>query len=233
MILQGRLPHPFAGWAGRGYARAADATWAPKPVSAPILCALLAVMDVGIIAGTAIAAYAVWLLQDPYSTWREYALVTAFGVLLAVNAFNLARLYDPALLHKRSQTLGRTMVCWCTVASILMTMSFLTKTSEDYSRIWAMMWFGAALTGLLATRWLLMARVARWVEEGRLQRKVAIVGVGPLARKLAARFRQGASALSACSATMPGQTIPARPTRHSAVTCASSTGLCGLGPSTR
>ena len=192
MILQGRLPHPFAGWAGRGYARAADATWAPKPVSAPILCALLAVMDVGIIAGTAIAAYAVWLLQDPYSTWREYALVTAFGVLLAVNAFNLARLYDPALLHKRSQTLGRTMVCWCTVASILMTMSFLTKTSEDYSRIWAMMWFGAALTGLLATRWLLMARVARWVEEGRLQRKVAIVGVGPLARKLAARFRQGA-----------------------------------------
>jgi Undecaprenyl-phosphate glucose phosphotransferase len=190
MFLLGRLPHPSAGWAGREYARAAGATWSPRPISAPLLCTLLAIIDVGVITGSAIAAYAVWLLQDPYSTWREYAFVTAFGVLLAVNAFNLARLYDPALLHNRRVTLGRTAACWCVVAAILMTMSFLTKTSEDYSRIWALMWFSAALVGLLATRWLFMARVARWVDEGRLQRKVAIVGLGPLARKLATRFRQ-------------------------------------------
>ena len=188
MYHQDRLSLPFSVGDRRDYAHSVRGPWAPKAISASAICALLVVLDITVLIGAAAVAYVFWLVHDPYSSLTEYGLVVAFGTLLAVNIFNLARLYDVAQMHRPRQMLGRTAACWCLVAAALMAVSFLTKTSDNYSRLWALMWFGSSLTGLLATRWLLLAQTARWVAEGRLQRKVAIVGTGPLARQLAQHF---------------------------------------------
>ncbi len=166
----------------------APMSWAPRPVSANAICAVMALLDVLVLVATATVAFLVWLTNDPYSTVTEYALITALGVLLALNLFNLARLYDSALLHRPHLTLKRVAICWCAVAAALIALSFFTKTSDDYSRFWALMWFACALVGLCAARWLVLARTARWAAEGRLRRKVAIVGTGVFARRLAQRF---------------------------------------------
>lgn len=188
MSQQGSLSLPLSPGNWREYVHPSRGTWAPRPVSAALIGPLMAVMDVAVMIGTAVIAYVVWLLDDPYSTWNEYALVVVFATLLGVNVFNLARIYGLSLLRKPRQMLGRTAACWCTVAAMLMVVSFLTKTSDDYSRIWALMWFGLAMVGLMVTRWLLLARTRRWVAEGRLQKTVAIVGTGPLAEQLERHF---------------------------------------------
>lgn len=188
MHQQDRLSPWYVVRERRGHARHIRGAWAPKPVSTSAVCVFLAVMDAVVLTSAATAAYLVWLLDDPYSFWSNYALVVALGTLLAINIFHLARLYDPALLHRPRQMFGRTTACWCAVAATLMVVSFLSKTSDEYSRLWSLMWFGAAMVGLLATRWLLLARTAHWIAEGRLKRRVAIVGTGRLARRLAKHF---------------------------------------------
>jgi Undecaprenyl-phosphate glucose phosphotransferase len=71
--------------------------------------------------------------------------------------------------------------------------AFLTKTSEDLSRIWIVLWVGSGMLFLCAARVVLARRLEAWRATGRLRRRVAILGErdGPrLARELQRRCRE-------------------------------------------
>ncbi|MDX9862836.1 MAG: undecaprenyl-phosphate glucose phosphotransferase [Rhodospirillales bacterium] len=159
-----------------------------RPYSLAMVCSLLLPLDIAVLAASAAAAYAFWLVGDPYSLWTKYGLVAAFGTLLAINFFYLAGLYQPDILKQPGTAVRRTAACWLSVAAVMVAAGFLSKTSEDYSRLWAMTWFGLGLAALLGLRWLFFVQAARWTAQGRLQRTVAIIGTGPLATRLADHF---------------------------------------------
>jgi Undecaprenyl-phosphate glucose phosphotransferase len=172
--------------------QAAIATSPAKPVSPAIACGILLVSDVIALAAAAAFSYAVHLVDDQYAIWPDYAVVTAFGILLAVNVFRLAGLYEPEILTQARTSLKRAAAAWFGVAAGLVILGFLTKTSEDYSRLWAMLWLGTGLFALLATRALFWAQAARWTAQGRLQKTVILVGAKPLVAHLAEHFMRDA-----------------------------------------
>lgn len=157
-------------------------------ISPKVACGVLLPLDIAILMICGTLTYAIWLVDAPYALWTEYGLIMGFGSLLAVNVFSFAGMYEPAILHKPGTTIRRLLTCWLGVAALLVTVGFLTKTSEDYSRLWAIMWFISSLATLALARWLFYTRVARWIAQGRLSQNIAIIGSGQTSERLVNHF---------------------------------------------
>jgi Undecaprenyl-phosphate glucose phosphotransferase len=74
----------------------------------------------------------------------------------------------------------------------LIGVAFLTKTSEEYSRAWFVLWMLLAFAGLVGTRGgfhLLLNRLRPTTRSGWLRRNVAIVGTGPEAARFIAHLQ--------------------------------------------
>jgi Undecaprenyl-phosphate glucose phosphotransferase len=111
-----------------------------------------------------------------------------FGSLIALNLFRLWGVYKFDALLQPSASLRRVTLGWASVAVALIAIGFLTKYSDAYSRGWSAIWFVIAWTGLVSSRLVLYARSRTWIEEGRLSRNVAVIGLGPIARRLVDHF---------------------------------------------
>ncbi|HEY9567495.1 MAG TPA: undecaprenyl-phosphate glucose phosphotransferase [Thalassobaculum sp.] len=170
------------------------ATWSTRPardpgrssviLTASVLSGLMAMADALAVAGGSYVAYLLWLYGDPYATWSPYAIVTALGTLLALNAFALLRLYDIALLRRPGSAIGRLLGACAMVAGILIVLSYFTKTSSEYSRVWAGLWFAIAVLAVCSSRLMVLAMIRRGVLEQALARRVAIVGDPEQAERL-------------------------------------------------
>jgi putative colanic acid biosynthesis UDP-glucose lipid carrier transferase len=159
-----------------------------------VICGLLLPVDLATLGLAAALAHAI-RFHGPLADFGTsvaspagYATLAAFGCLLAVNVFQVAGLYATDVLKNPGPSTRRLVMCWIGVAAMLATAGFLTKSSEDYSRLWSLLWFGFGLAALLAVRWAFFSRVARWVADGRLDQKLAIIGTGALAEAVAAHF---------------------------------------------
>lgn len=144
----------------------------------------LALLDTVTIACAGYLAYLIWLSGDPYADWSSYAIVTVLGTVLALNAFGWLRLYDFKVLARPEATLGRLLAASALVAGVLLALSYFTKTSEQYSRVWAGLWFLIAAAGPLASRLAVLSMIRRGRLDDVLCRRIAIVGEAEHARRL-------------------------------------------------
>ncbi len=155
-----------------------------RPISVPVICGLALPLDALAILWSSALAYALWLVDAPQVSWSEYGIISVLGTLLAINVFYLSGLYEFETITHPRLALRRLSAAWIGVASFLIALSFFTRSSEDYSRAWSMIWFVASFAHLALLRWALHKRIAKWVSQGRLYRNVAIVGSGPGAVRL-------------------------------------------------
>lgn len=163
-----------------------ETTWSTQPAQRPgrssvvltasVLSGLIAMADALAVAGGSYLAYLLRLSGDPYAEWSPYAIVTALGTVLALNAFAMLRLYDIALLRRPGAAVGRLLGACAVVAGVLIVLSYFTKTSSEYSRIWAGLWFAIAVLAVCSSRLMVLAMIRRGVLEQALARRVAIVG---------------------------------------------------------
>ncbi len=120
---------------------------------------------------------------DDLGTFQLFGGVIA--VLLTVNIFQLAGLYDFNKLTDIYQQSTRLLGCWLLVMIGLLALGFLAKVSlVASSRLWVAMWFVYGFFGLFSARLLLCHQIRRWQQAGRLARNVAIVGTGPHGKRL-------------------------------------------------
>jgi Undecaprenyl-phosphate glucose phosphotransferase len=108
----------------------------------------------------------------------QYLVVAGVAVLLQLNIFHFARLYRFDLLSNPVYQIGRLTAGWSALFFILLAAAFLTKTSDQYSRGWVLIWYSSGLAALVMLRVGLYLRIRRWTAEGRLTRNLAIVGAG-------------------------------------------------------
>ncbi|MGE0096456.1 MAG: undecaprenyl-phosphate glucose phosphotransferase [Alphaproteobacteria bacterium] len=162
----------------------------PRPISVPVICGLALPLDALAILWSSALAYALWLVDAPQVSWSEYGIISVLGTLLAINVFYLSGLYEFETITHPRLALRRLAAGWFGVASFLIALSFFTRSSEDYSRAWSMIWFIASFAHLALLRWALHRRIAKWVSQGRLYRNVAIVGSGPGAVRLLHKMTQ-------------------------------------------
>ncbi len=79
---------------------------------------------------------------------------------------------------------------WCVTLAVLLLAAFLTRTSTDFARLWAAIWFALALAGMAAIRVLAVGCVRRWRRSGRLARIVAVVDLDGTGAAVARRLRE-------------------------------------------
>lgn len=155
------------------------------------LMGALRVGDACVVAATGILAY--WLREADFDLPTNYQAALAAGVLLTINYFHFARLYNFSDITVPIPQFGRLAFTWIVVLATLVFIAYFTKSSEDYSRIWAALWFSFSFIGFLFLRFLALLQTRRWRRTGDLTLNAAVVGAGPLGEALARHLVQSAA----------------------------------------
>ena len=102
-------------------------------------------------------------------------LVTA---ILAVLMLQFTGNYKLQILRSPLTSVGPAVITWIGTLTFVSFIGFFLKIADDFSRVWVATWFFSGLVVILALR-LVMARLLRhWARNGRLERRVVIVGGG-------------------------------------------------------
>ncbi|MEQ8396057.1 undecaprenyl-phosphate glucose phosphotransferase [Thalassobaculum sp.] len=158
---------------GAGYRQSG----APTSVLTPsVLGTMLMCVDAIVIMGASYLAYLLWLQSDPYTDGSRCAVVTALGTIVALNCFGILRLYSVEMMTRPGTAMLRLLGAGALVAGILIALSYATKTSADYSRGWAGLWFMAAMAGMIVNRMMVLASSRLgWLDQT-LSKRVVVVG---------------------------------------------------------
>lgn len=155
-----------------------------RPVSPTLVRTGFRLADVVATILAAIAAYEIYLTDSIVEADGLYAIGIVLAALLTANIFPLFGLYEERHWRNWFRQISRPLIAWTVVAALLIVAAFVAKVSTYFSRGWVIVWFVAGYAGLLLVRVALRALLTRWSELGRLSRSVAIVGAGPVGKRL-------------------------------------------------
>lgn len=138
--------------------------------------------DVVLVALFAVVAY--WIWHGTPDLPAIYVQGIIASALILANIFHIARLYEAPNLERFFFQIGRMTAGWAIVMMVLLALAFITKTTDSFSRGWAIIWFFAVLAGLLVLRIFLVVQIARWRERGDLRQNIIVVGAGEYGQRL-------------------------------------------------
>jgi len=117
--------------------------------------------------------------------WGRVYTVAALLAALTFNTFGeMNGLYRSWRASARREEALNAMVCWLLVVPVLLLAAFVTKTTEEYSRVVTLGWFVAVPVELVAWRVLVRSVLRRVRRTGRNAKTVGIVGVTPVGFRL-------------------------------------------------
>ena len=154
-----------------------------KTVSAAIVTRLLMAID-GIAVLLAGLAWLHFSSQDTGSDWRVAGLVLALGTVVGVNFFHIVGAYRFDKLAQLVSSVASVAAGWLLSVGTLMLVVTLAGAPAAVTAPWLAVWFAAGLALLAAIRVALKLQIGRWRREGRLGELVAVLGTGPIARRL-------------------------------------------------
>ncbi|MBV8971820.1 MAG: undecaprenyl-phosphate glucose phosphotransferase [Sphingomonadaceae bacterium] len=141
------------------------------------------IVEFGVVVLTGLLA--VDLLMPSDTTDVIYSrIVFVAAVAFAVLAETVGS-YDVEAQFSLRKAWQRVATAWVTTTLFLVTLGFLLKTSDEVSRGWAISWFVAGGTTLLATRLAMTIWVRRLKRRGTFNQRVAIFGAGAQGARLA------------------------------------------------
>jgi putative colanic acid biosynthesis UDP-glucose lipid carrier transferase len=125
-----------------------------------------------------------WLYNEP---WGEQTMtVTVLGLLAFGFAAEVSGLYRPYRMETIVREIRDTLVAWLPVPLTLLAFWFFTKTSTEYSRVAATIWFLLAPAMLCSLRAVVRIGLRILRAQGHNTRRVAILGCTKDAERLAA-----------------------------------------------
>jgi Undecaprenyl-phosphate glucose phosphotransferase len=149
--------------------------------------------DAIVLISAATVAYVVYFdggllfdIESPTSDgFRQLYHVLVFSaVILQLNVFHLCGLYRFEHLSNVSWQLGRSVVAATILFLVLLTVLYLVKVSNLYSRGWMILWYALTAGGVAAIRLMMCPAAQWWIKEGHVARHVAIIGDGRPAERL-------------------------------------------------
>ncbi len=143
-------------------------------------------LDLAIVLGSSCAAYL--LRHGAALIPAEIAFSTALAAVVATNVFRLAGCYKRLLAAPATTQVARGMEAWSIVFIGLLILAYLTKTSDEFSRVWVTVWFLGTTAGLAGVRIWAAARVRRWRRLGKLAQTVAVVDLDGRGSELSRRL---------------------------------------------
>ncbi|WP_416899849.1 MAG: undecaprenyl-phosphate glucose phosphotransferase [Minwuia sp.] len=147
-----------------------------KIASPAVLVGLARVADLALITFCGWLAYT--FRHDSLILPGTYVVAIVVAMAVAANAFQIAGLYRFERLDQIGGQIGRLAVAWTGVSLALLAISFFSKTSADYSRIWVGLWLVFSFFGLATFRIATAIAIQSWRQSGVLSRNVVVVGAG-------------------------------------------------------
>src|SRR3546814_3358259 len=102
---------------------------------------------------------------------RRYSVLV--GASLYVLIADLTGAYEPSAQFSWSEAWRRTLRSWLTASLLIATLGFVLKISEDFSRLWAGLWFTWGLVGVVTVRSLVTAIARRLKRQGVFNQRAA------------------------------------------------------------
>jgi putative colanic acid biosynthesis UDP-glucose lipid carrier transferase len=143
---------------------------------------ILRMGDILLVGLFAVGAY--WIWHGNLALPAIYGQGIIAAMLLTANFFHVAHLYEAPNIDRFLYQFGRMSVSWTAVMFTLLALAFITKTTDSFSRAWALIWFPMVLGGLLVLRILLVLQIARWRERGDLRQNIVVIGAGEYGQRL-------------------------------------------------
>jgi Undecaprenyl-phosphate glucose phosphotransferase len=157
-----------------------------RPVSLVIVSGVLQAVDLALIGGSAVLIHLLYVFGSESASATQYYMAALLAVLAAGPLFRWNGLYRLRGLTAGRLKLGTLTASWSLLMLGLVLAGFMLKISSDFSRIWFVLWYAFALTGMIGARGALHLMARCWVAQGRLSRNVAIVGGGEHGERLIA-----------------------------------------------
>jgi Undecaprenyl-phosphate glucose phosphotransferase len=151
-------------------------------VGASDFCLILAA------AALAFAAYS-GVLDGTLAEPGHHVLSSFLAATLFVGMFERLGGYSLKHVSRLDWQLTRIVMTWLFAVAVLLFIGFVSKTSEIYSRGWALAWIVTTPVLLLIGRSLLRAATDTWAPGGYLARNIAIVGAGDEGQRVIAKLR--------------------------------------------
>lgn len=153
--------------------------------------ALLKLADMVVVIGSGLLAYGLRTRATNLPDEPQYHYALLAGALLTLVVFSQLAIYRSWRLAMPTMLLGRLLLGWGVVLGVLASLSFLSKTSTSFSRLWFIYWALIGTGGLICAR-MVMELLLRWLHRhGIGTRRIAILGPLERVQDIDARIRKG------------------------------------------
>jgi len=159
------------------------------PVSSLALRAIEAITVSAVGVGTLIL-FANTLELDPTDQYLRVALLAS--VMYALVA-ELSGCYDVQILFSARSGWTRVLAGWTATIASMLVLAFFMKTSEEFSRSWAIIWFATTAVALCLVRTFGTGWLRRLRRKGVLNQRVVIFGSGTPGERLAHYIRNNSN----------------------------------------
>ena len=175
------------GFAGEGFA---GAIAGGKPhvgisrsslFSESLVAGILGLIDAVIVMSIGLGAFWAYLGIDSPNASSYLAALTLMAAL-TVLFFYFAGLYDFETVAAWPRRITRLLFILAAVLLVLAGLGFAFRISDLFSRAWVFTTFGVAAFGIVIGRAVFASWLGRAARTGRLQRRIAVVGMGEQAR---------------------------------------------------
>lgn len=161
----------------------------PKTRHAPLLLEatvfVLRIAELLALAGTSLLIVT-WLGDTiPPEQHPNYFGATLFTIVFYAGLAEVMGVHDPDIRFSVRQAWGRLLTAWLSTSMFMLTLSFLLKNSEDYSRTWAVTWFFGGAAALCFVRSAGIGWMRSMKRTGVYNQRVAIFGAGSQGNRLA------------------------------------------------
>jgi Undecaprenyl-phosphate glucose phosphotransferase len=113
--------------------------------------------------------------SDDSSDITSYLLFGLFAAIISSRSLHLAKIYDFRNLTRLKWQLSRVSIVWVSTMVGGLTIAFLTKSSNEISRGWFLLWFSGVFTWLIIGRIVIERLLFRWSRQGKFLRKLALI----------------------------------------------------------
>ncbi len=128
------------------------------------------------------------LAQEDVSEPSRY-LDIVLAATLAVNYLHLLRGYCIPSMHKMGVQVTKASLAWFGAFASVAAIDYAAGQVTEFGEIWAGLWFVSAWLFICTSRGLVGSLLSRWQRDGRLARRIAVLGTGPAAAVLARRLQ--------------------------------------------
>jgi Undecaprenyl-phosphate glucose phosphotransferase len=169
----------------------------PFWLSPELVAFVLGALDWGLVLAAAVAAFAVYfgVMEQTVASPQRHILTAFFAATVFAGMFERLGGYRSKQLSRLSWQVTRVPVTWGFTVAVLLAAGFLSKTSEIYSRGWAVVWIISTPILLVMGRCLFHTAMVTRAERGYLARNIAIVGAGTEGQRLIEGLREDKSVI--------------------------------------